>query len=68
MSILKRQKRTKFGIPIEVKNFPISRGLSGEKRNNWLYRLGYPPDEIGLKNICLKPKAVELKEKQLNLI
>jgi hypothetical protein len=60
-----RELRTKFGIPYEIKNFPVTTP-KGKNKNRWLYRLGYPPDGIDLKNICLKPKAVE--PKQLNLI
>ena len=54
-----RELRTKFGIPIECQKI----------KGNWLYRLGCPPDEIDLKNICLKPKPVEPEKlEQLNLL
>jgi hypothetical protein len=49
-----RELRTKFGIPYECKK------IDGK----WLYRLGCPPDEIDLRNICLKPKLVEPEIKE----
>ncbi len=58
-----RELRTKFGIPVEVRFFPSGKGIDGKQEPIWLYRLGCPPDEIDLKNICLKPKAVEPEKK-----
>jgi len=52
-----RELNTKFGIPYETRNFP--RLVNGEKKDNWLYRLGVPPDKIDLENICLKSEPVE---------
>jgi hypothetical protein len=52
-----KDKKGKYRIPIEIKKHRWT--INGEKKMTWLYRLGCPPNEIDIENICLKPKLVE---------